>query len=814
MFTSFFIVDDLKIWIEKRLAKNLNPDDGSRQVLELVSKHLDYYEHIAKRSISRDIDRAMYRELNEIKEMVESLDFEHSNDVGENVKQKVESFTRLLKTMEQRYGEGLYNSFCDVEEEEEDDGDAAATSKVIGVSEVYQKLKQNVFCNEVTSLVGMPGIGKTTLANKIFHDPAIVEYFDHRVWIRVGRKCGVKDIPRRILAEIDPDSLQTLPAEEAIHEYLKTSLKSKKYLIVLDDVWDKYMAHFLDPYHRFFRHDLEHPFLHRGSGSRILLTSRMRQEKHIGRFNVTMMPLLTEKESWNLFCEKVFCGRPCPHRLEKAGKKISKNCEGLPLTILAVARLLSQDQEKSTPEYWDEVAENEHHLLFKEAFEEISKVLLPSYTFLPRILQICFHFIGLFRQKYKIPRSKLINLWLADGFDELKMNPHLDSYANDYLMELVDNNLVLVYQEGISHCELIVKSCGLHSSLWHLSNKKARETKFALVLRTRDDALGDVIKGQRRLSFHNHVLFSIKDVYQSVEDNCASTIRSILCFGPYHQYQVPICFGLKLLTELDALLIRFYDFPLEVVQLVRLRYLTLTLNGVIPSSISQLSNLQFFIVDQHQSIKSHKGPSYLPGEIWGMKELKHLQATGSDLPDPCGASLESLSTLLNLDILKCIIINPVGVRPIVPLTNFLPLSYLKKLTLSGLGYPWKEMSKISSLPCLEGLKLKNNAFQGPEWNVEEKEFKDLRFLVIEDSDLVRLKVGDGAFQWLRLLYIRHCYKLEKIQLNLKCIFFQRIELVDCKPSFVEKFKMDILKDDHFDPVFDVHSSWDDTKLRT
>lgn len=162
-------------------------------------------------------------------------------------------------------------------------------------------------------------------------------------------------------------------------------------------------------------------------------------------------------------------------------------------------------------------------------------------------------------------------MWNVDGF--LKRNLKFDAVV--CLEELVSNSVAMIYQKStgatLSVGEKEIKTCGLHSSFWQLAIKEAREIKFCQVLISfRDGFDKEILIGQQRLSFHNNILFCIKEVYASVMENCASTTRSLLCYGPYQQYQVPICFGLRLLREAYALTIR-YEFPMEVLGLVQLR---------------------------------------------------------------------------------------------------------------------------------------------------------------------------------------------------------------------------------------------------
>ncbi|KAL8503866.1 hypothetical protein ACS0TY_022548 [Phlomoides rotata] len=302
--------------------------------------------------------------------------------------------------------------------------------------------------------------------------------------------------------------------------------------------------------------------------------------------------------------------------------------------------------------------------------------------------------------------------------------------------------------------------------------------------------------------------------------------------------------------RLDALNIRFYNFPLEVLKMVKLRYLALTCNGNLPSSISNLRKLQYLIVHPHLSIKPCGALFNLPMEIWNMKRLKHLQVTGYDLPNLGDTSLQELTTLsdvttrscmvLNsvpnlkklgikielapnavdpmccfdhishltkLESLKCVIVNPEFKHGVVsPVSSFPCFSFsLEKLSLSGMGYPWEEMSKIASLPNLKVLKLRFNAFRGPEWELEENGFPNLLVLLIEDIDLVKLKWAHGSFKSLKVLRIKHCYKLKELHFRSLPKIVE-IEVVDCSPPTEWHVKNNALKYFAVDHLL-VRSSW-------
>lgn len=208
---------------------------------------------------------------------------------------------------------------------------------------------------------------------------------------------------------------------------------------------------------------------------RILLTSRdLIIAAYINRSmdsSIQVVRFLNEEESANLLCEKVFGKRDFASELEKAAKKIAKKCEGLPLMIVTVASYLSNAEK--TPEYWTEVAEKKFSV-FVYAYTDISKVLFPSYEYLPQYLKVLFLYIGAFPQEYEISRLELINLLTVEGFLELSLE--------DCMNELSTwRQLVIISQP--SRCWFMkicyaMKTCRLHSSWLHLCKVEASKRKI------------------------------------------------------------------------------------------------------------------------------------------------------------------------------------------------------------------------------------------------------------------------------------------------------------------------------------------------
>ncbi|KAL3655384.1 hypothetical protein CASFOL_001170 [Castilleja foliolosa] len=778
----------------------------------------------------------------------------------QGLKQDIDSFSLRVKELKEEYTKEVNKEDDFDSPRTEFHGDSKST-KMVGFSDVFCRMKDEflecVLRIKMRSLIGMAGLGKTTLACKFFEHPTVLRWFDARVWVTVGPKYQLIDIVRSIINQVNP-SYVGMPVEgDDLQLFLRRNLKDRRCLVVLDDVWNREITlHVKDLI-------LEATF-GRKDGSLILLTTRLDK---VGasdrRITIDMIKLrfLNKEESWDLLREKVFDDRnmTCPPELEKAGKMIAENCEGLPLTIITVADILAK-ADQMTSEHWDRVAKKENSV-FVDAYDQMSKVLLQSYDYLPRYLKEYFLYMGVFPQKYDIPLSKLAMMWSVEGcflLRDSKSFGNLQGYVSKHLEDLIGKNLVLVLKKSYKNKP---KAYGLHSALWHACVREAGRNKFFHVFNIYADSLvAERLANQRRLCVHNNVLFGIKDVRKSMSS--ISTARSLLCTGPHQRYPVPVCFGqLRLLRVIDALTIRFYEFPMQVVKLYQLRYLGLTSDENLPATISKLLNLQILIVHRHLSIiklHEYESSSCLPMEIWDMKELEHLQVIGGDLPEPCdGAVLPNLMTLLDvsprvctkhvfkglpklkklgirielsadyapaeplccfehishlnkLESLKCVVVNPVFrseiVTPLVSISVF-PKS-LKTLSLSGLGCAWDDIKGISSLPRLEVLKLRGYAFRGPKWETPNKGFPSLELLLIEDTDLVQWTTEHESFSKLQCLSLKQCYKLQEMGWR-PGKSLKRIEIVDCSPSSVNCAKQ--MQKNRSTLEVCVHSSWDDGK---
>ncbi|KAL1563994.1 putative late blight resistance protein R1A-10 [Salvia divinorum] len=695
------------------------------------------------------------------------------------------------------------------------------TFRIIGQERDKQLLTDELTNDEhnlqVLPISGMAGIGKTTLARSIYDDRKIMDSFKFRAWVTVSQDYHVGDILARLLNSMESRGQK---AGERVYEgsddQLRVDMHQKlynnKYLVVIDDMWD------IPTWD-----NVKISLPDNKNGSRIILTTRVASvAETVKSCNFChKMQTLDEENSWILLCDRAFEGKPCPPHLEKIGRGIADNCQGLPLSLTVIGGLLSQ--ERQTEEYWQTIEEDTNAAAAKGE-EAYSEILLLSYNHLPGQLKGCFLYLGAFPEDSDIPLSKLSKLWIAEGFLVItKRQGRLEKVAEEYLVDLTQRNLISVRKVSSSGR---IKTCGLHDSLRDLAVKESGTEKFFHSVRRYANAqkLEEVAKTQRRVSVHKNILICLKDVYHSTK--LISDARTLIYAGSHHHHPMPLFLTYDLLRVLDAYTVYFIRFPQELAHLIHLRYLSLTYNGKLASTLSKLQNLQVLIVRRQPRI-IFVGKSFLPDEFWGMQHLRHLVMTETDLPKipetpPLFDNLQSLTDinaasctrevlkrmpnlkklsmwvekagvvslyldeLEQLEVFKFTVLNPSPSKNVEFESEFYLPPKLRKLSLSGCGLPWEAMGVIANLEDLEVLKLRELAFNGDEWCLDSYVFEKLKFLMIEYLNFKTWDADHEHFPGLEQLYLRHCYELEEIPSDIGFIGpLKLIELVDCGPAAVE-----------------------------
>ncbi|CAA2993371.1 late blight resistance homolog R1B-16 isoform X1 [Olea europaea subsp. europaea] len=681
---------------------------------------------------------------------------------------------------------------------------------------------------QIVPIVGIGGMGKTTLTMNVFNDSYIKYRFDIRAWVTLFEQYRMRDILLSLLDDFVVTDHIREEDEEILKEHLYKNLKGRRYLIVVDDVrsievWN----------------DIKMLFPNDRNGSRIILTSRLKDvADYVNSSNAHhQMRYLHEEESWNLFLAKAFGKENCPLDLVDVGTKIAKNCQGLPLLIVVISGLLSKVNKAK--DYWEYVAENLNSIV-AEKDDRCLEILNFSYKHLPAHLKACFLYMGVFPENYEIPVSKLIKLWVAEGFLKPHESKHLEEVAQEYLRNLIDRNLVLVRQKGSINGK--VKTCIMHGLLRELCVRMAYKEEFLCVKSKNFVPEKEILL--RRLCIHDDASYSPNEEDMTIQS--MSLVRSFIYSGwddtHLHSYYY---FGCGLLRTLDMIGVELTKFPDEILQLVNLRYIAITGHDlVIPPSIAFLKNLQTLVVEDPWKITI-----FIPKEIFNMPQLRHLKLSRVSLfccfslPLTDGDKtfvLENLETLSNVEysgmsedfLEKIPNVKKLGIiyrhswwsffdvhlqtletlkiffetrSDSIFLQSITSSPGLKKITLEHGSIDWKNMTIFGKLPNLEVLKLREFAFSGPEWVPTEGEFLKLKFLLIWETDLEQWRADSTHFPRLEHLILQKCSKLVEIPSDIGEIqTLKIIEIDNSSPSVVKSAK-DMLQEqlDQGNEVLDV-----------
>lgn len=478
---------------------------------------------------------------------------------------------------------------------------------LVGVEENRRKLTGWLYSNEPQSTVitvsGMGGLGKTTLVRNVYDREKV--NFPNHAWVVVSQTYNVEDLLRQLLTKVadkeqsPPENMHKMDAYQ-LTEKIKEKLEDRKFLLVLDDVWDK------EAYTQ-----MRNAFQNLRT-SRIVITTRKEDVASLAfeKCRLQLHPL-GKADSFNLFCRRAFNNRidcKCPPKLRELATSIVQRCQGLPLAIVSMGGLLSSRQP--TEYAWSQAYDQLRNEMSKN--DHIRAILNLSYHDMPGDLRNCFLYCSMFPEDYPMSRETLVRLWVAEGFAEKKDSSEPEDVAEGNLMELIRRKMLEVVESD----ELgRVNTCKMHDIVRDLALSVAKEEMFGTAsdngtmtqldtevrrfstCKWKDDSAP-------RVSFpHLRTLLSLEAVSSST-----SMLNSIFSGSNY----------LSVLELQDSAI---SEVPTSIGNLFNLRYIGLRRTNVckLPECIENLSNLQTLDMKQTQIVK-------LPRGIVKVKKLRHLIA--------------------------------------------------------------------------------------------------------------------------------------------------------------------------------------------
>uniref|UniRef100_A0A1S3XF69 Late blight resistance protein homolog R1A-10 n=1 Tax=Nicotiana tabacum TaxID=4097 RepID=A0A1S3XF69_TOBAC len=301
---------------------------------------------------------------------------------------------------------------------------------LVGMDDVFNNIRDQLFGQtpalNVVSVVGMGGIGKSTLARSLFNHPSVSRRFDISSWVTVSQSYDAKEMLLDVLSFGTPDgkAMYRNTSEDELLDQVRRKLKRKRYLILLDDIWT---IEAWDQVRRSFPDD--------ENGSRIMITTRLLEVANCAGndFPPHHMPFLSLEDSWKLLSLKVFGNEDCPPQLEEVGKQIAKQCQGLALSVVVIAGLPSKINR--TYDDWQQIADNLNSHIGSTS-QQCLAILALSYNYLPCSLKACFLYMGVFLEDAKIPTDTLIRIWVAEGFLKTICHKKPEEVAEECLEDL------------------------------------------------------------------------------------------------------------------------------------------------------------------------------------------------------------------------------------------------------------------------------------------------------------------------------------------------------------------------------------------
>ncbi|XP_020109056.1 putative disease resistance protein RGA3 isoform X1 [Ananas comosus] len=613
------------------------------------------------------------------------------------------------------------------------------------------------------SVVGDGGVGKTTLAQSIYNETKVADRFELRMWVCVSENFDELRLTREILS-LACDDLGNDSASfnlNKLQEQLKKSLASKRFLLVLDDVWNDEGIMEWEDRDRWMK--LLAPLRFGGTGSKIIVTTRLEiVSRMLGAGDSIHLKGLEGDDYWLLFKRHAFrsaCADDYPE-LQVVGRQIAKRLKGSPLGAKVVGGMLNAEMNV---EKWKNV-------LRSNVWNGIMPVLKLSYRNLPPHLQQCFAYCGIFPKDWRIEPDKLVYMWMAQGLlrPQEGRSMRMEDIGRIYFDDLSSRSFFQTLEHH--NREYYV----MHDMIHELAQSVSKEECF----RIESDNVRRIPSTVRHLSIDTNALLQLTSICD------LKNLRTLVIFSYNHSIGSDVFKQLRSIRVLDLTGCEMEQLPKAAGELIHLRYLSFaeTLKTV-PSSFYQLYNLQ--VLDVSRSCL----PTWSPE---GMDKLINLRVL--NVHDAFASQIARIGKLTSLQGLAEFRTSKKNGRKMVELQNMNELQgslriknlenvdsmqeaaeaklnrkeYIKKLRLEW-RYSEETRSKDDQIleglqphPNLEGLKIIScSGIRSPTW-LETNWLSHLQSLTLSCCGSWISLPPLGRLQSLKFLEIRWMCAVKKI----------------------------------------------------
>nr|XP_010925190.2 putative disease resistance protein RGA3 [Elaeis guineensis] len=456
-------------------------------------------------------------------------------------------------------------------------------------------------------IVGMAGLGKTTLAQLVYNDPRIDSHFDLKMWVHVSDDFSVRRITREIMESASKGRQSELVNWNMVQDNLKGQLPGNRYLLVLDDVWNEDRNQW-EP--------IFLPLMYGERGSKILITTQNKNVANImDMASSYCLEGLSNQDCWLIFKRIAFANKNSSEhpKLEEIGKEIVSKIRGLPLAAKILGGLLYSKLDEDS---WRIILESEIWELPQNAKNILSALRL-SYQQLPGHLKQCFAYCSLFPKEHKFEKSKLIQMWIAQGFVQPQGRRPIEHIASECFDDLLHRSFFQQVEESYFMHNLIhdlAQSVCLDECVKVGNGKMHRIAERALHLSLVSDNLEPIAFNNLRRFKRLRTLLFLHD-----------------CKSGFDHIPEDLFIKLKYLRVLDLSHNDIKDLPNSIGNLKHLRYLDVSYTSIaeLPETIGNLHNMQTLKLEACQVRE-------LPKSITKLINLRHLKANAESISTIAG----------------------------------------------------------------------------------------------------------------------------------------------------------------------------------
>ena len=585
---------DVEDWVKKLGAVVLDAENVVDEVkYHILSKDINIFKpHTNKTKLLAHLSsRILYGSqgplalrINKINENLESLNHEAPR-IG------IEDLDYAIA--EQTYGSEYTDSFPGYRVFVGRDNDLLELADLLIT---ITEQEEQVF--SVLAIQGTGGIGKTTLARKLFNHENIKNRFgESRIWVHVGPYFDPTVLFMKILAAFTSDRVET---RRDILERLQQAFIGKTYLLVLDDVWNHDVSRWED-----FLHSLAGVISTKGNN--IIITTKSTRAVEIMMPNhIYQVNGLSDEECWSIIRTITYGNLYVPSGLEIIGREYARICKGLPLAANIVGGVFRGASE----DYWMSMLE--YH---QDQEETILDLLRWSFRDLYSSLKTCSAYCSIFPRGCKIVKQELIELWMAEGFLQPEKGDDMESVGDMFSNVLLHKSLLEVVERNENgEVESFVMHDLMHDLLSSISGpitKQVAEYKRTLFMEgeVSDDMLLDYP------SLRNLSLTRVKELPDSISK--LIHLRNLNISKSWIT-QLPEWIGeLHNLQTLRADTKHLWKLPSTLKYLINLRHLYVLSRVKLPAEMGRLTNLRTL---RHFAVGENKG-----AQIEELKSLNNLQ---------------------------------------------------------------------------------------------------------------------------------------------------------------------------------------------